>query len=56
MATELDRLVEEARIRGMSAADREEQRINFAYGNAPESDKKSTKDSVRAASKILQAS
>jgi hypothetical protein len=56
MDIELERLLAAALSRELTDADREEQRINFAYGNAPDSDKNSTKDSVRAASKNIKAS
>jgi hypothetical protein len=49
----LDQLLEEARKRKMSPKEREEQRINFAYGNAADGDN-STIDTVKAASKIEQ--
>jgi hypothetical protein len=55
MDEELARLIEAARTRVMDDVGREEQRINFAYGNAAWSDKSSTKDSVRAASAIKKA-
>ncbi len=53
MVKTLDKLLEKARKRTVSAKDREEQRINFAYGNAPDGDN-STIDTVKAASKIEQ--
>jgi len=40
----------------MDEQGREEQRVNFAYGNASEGDSKSTKESVRAASAITKVS
>ena len=59
MAThhDVERLIEAARSRprAMTESERDEQRVNFAYGNAPESDTRSTKESVIAASKILDA-
>ena len=54
METDLERLIEIATKRVQTPEDREEQRINFAYGNAPEGDR-STKESVRAASEIMKA-
>ena len=56
MDEKLAQLIEAARTRGMDESSREEQRINFAYGNASEGDKKSTKESVRAASAFTKAS
>ncbi|MFZ5893618.1 MAG: hypothetical protein ACOY0T_21325 [Myxococcota bacterium] len=46
---ELQRLLEAAREKGVSEEELKEQRISFAYGNAPDS-KLITKDSVRFAS------
>ncbi len=53
MDRNLEKLIELARTREMSEADWEEQRINFAYGNAPKGDN-STKDTVRAAATIMR--
>jgi hypothetical protein len=50
---ELDRLFEAARIAGVSEAELREQRISFAYGNAPESSSV-TKDFVRDASETMR--
>jgi hypothetical protein len=47
---ELDRLREETRDLKVTEADLEEQRVSFAYGNAP-ADSPITKESVRKASK-----
>jgi hypothetical protein len=47
---ELDKLVEDARNTGLSEEQFQEQRVSFAYGNAPASAKRVTKESVRAAS------
>ncbi len=52
---ELERLLEEARGKQITDAQLEEQRISFAYGNAPESSG-ITKDSLRDASKRLRIS
>ena len=49
---ELDRLLEETRQLTVSEADLQEQRISFAYGNAPRASK-ITKDSVRTASRSI---
>ena len=46
---ELDRLVAEAIKAGVSEEQLAEQRVSFAYGNAP-ADSDSSKDSVRKAS------
>ena len=50
---ELSKLLEEARNRQVSEAELREQRISFAYGNAPQSDL-ITKDSVRRSSKNIR--
>lgn len=50
---ELMLLLKAARARTVSEAELQEQRISFAYGNAPESDL-ITKDSVRMASKNIR--
>ena len=50
---ELERLLEEAREKQVTNAQLEEQRISFAYGNAPESSG-ITKDSLRDASKRMR--
>lgn len=46
---ELDKLLELARRMPVSEAQLQEQRVSFAFGNAPE-DSNITKDSVRSAS------
>jgi hypothetical protein len=51
---ELDRLLEETRNVQVTQAQLEEQRISFAYGNAPVDAELITKDSVRAASKSIR--
>lgn len=53
MDRNLEKLIEDARNRPMSQSDWEEQRINFAYGNARDGDN-STKETVRAASTIMR--
>lgn len=50
---ELDRLFEAARVSGVSDDELQEQRISFAYGNAPENSD-ITKDSVRVASRTVR--
>jgi hypothetical protein len=50
---ELKRLLEEARNRTVSEDELHEQRISFAFGNAPQSDL-ITKDSVRLASEHIR--
>lgn len=47
---QLETLFERARARGVSEEELREQRISFAFGNAPPSEG-ITKDSVRASSK-----
>jgi hypothetical protein len=49
---ELDRLLEQTRTIAVSEADLQEQRISFAYGNAPQASK-ITKESIRDASKSI---
>lgn len=51
---ELDRLLEATRAVQLTEAQLEEQRISFAYGNAPANSDLITKDSVRAASKSIR--
>lgn len=46
---ELDRLLEQTSVLKITEADLQEQRISFAYGNAPQSSN-ITKESVRDAS------
>lgn len=50
---ELARLLADARSKEVSEEDLHEQRISFAFGNAPES-KLITKDSVRLASQHIR--
>jgi hypothetical protein len=50
---ELDRLFEAARASGVSDEELQEQRISFAYGNAPENSG-ITKESVRKASRTIR--
>jgi hypothetical protein len=50
---ELQRLLNEARAKGVTEEDLQEQRISFAFGNALGS-KLITKDSVRFASKHIR--
>jgi hypothetical protein len=47
---ELDKLLEQTRALAVTEADLQEQRISFAYGNAPQASK-ITKESIRNASK-----
>jgi hypothetical protein len=49
---ELDQLLEQTRTIKVSEADLLEQRISFAYGNAPQASK-ITKESIRDASKSI---
>jgi len=51
---ELDRLLEETRNVPITEAQLEEQRISFAYGNAPVDEERITKETVRAASKSIR--
>lgn len=50
---ELDRLVEQARSAGVTDEVLREQRVSFAYGNAPENSR-ITKESARAASRSIR--
>lgn len=49
----LTRLLDEARKKPASEEELQEQRISFAFGNAPFSSDRITKDSVRQASKRI---
>jgi hypothetical protein len=51
---ELDRLLEDTRNVQITEAQLEEQRISFAYGNAPIDEERITKETVRAASKSIR--
>lgn len=50
---ELERLLSEAKERGITDADLQEQRVSFAYGNAPENSR-ITKESARSAANSLR--
>jgi len=50
---ELDRLLEEARNREVTEEELREQRVSFAFGNAPQSDL-ITKESVRRSSQNIR--
>jgi hypothetical protein len=50
----LRRLLEEARAKEVSEEELKEQRVSFAFGNAPEDSKFITKDSVRIASQRIR--
>jgi hypothetical protein len=52
---ELDRLLQEARLVEITDEQLQEQRVSFAYGNAPESSR-ITRQSVEDASKSLRIS
>jgi hypothetical protein len=51
---ELDRLLEETRGVQVTEDQLMEQRISFAYGNAPVDEDRITKETVRAASKSIR--
>ena len=53
MRSELDQIFAWARKNGVSDAELQEQRISFAYGNAP-ADSGITKESVRKASRTVR--
>jgi hypothetical protein len=48
---ELERLLERARQKGVTDDEFQEQRVSFAYGNAPAGVDRITKESARSASK-----
>lgn len=50
---ELDRLIEASIKRGVTDDELQEQRVSFAYGNAPE-DSRITKDSARKAARHIR--
>lgn len=50
---ELDRLVQRARETGVTEEQLQEQRVSFAYGNAPQ-DSRITKDSARNATRNIR--
>lgn len=50
---ELARLLEEARSKQVTEEELQEQRISFAFGNAPFSSQRITKESVRESSKRI---
>lgn len=50
---ELQKLLDEARAREVSEDEFKEQRVSFAFGNAPADAKNITKDSVRCASQSI---
>lgn len=51
---ELDKLLEETRDIPVTDAVLEEQRVSFAYGNAPVDQDRITKDTVRNAAKSIR--
>jgi hypothetical protein len=51
---ELARLLGESRNRPVTEDELREQRVSFAFGNAPATSDRITKDSVRAASKHIR--
>lgn len=53
MATNVEKLLELARQRPVSAADREAQRLSFAYGNARLSDPRVTRATIEGAAAEL---
>jgi hypothetical protein len=50
---ELDRLLQQARTAGVTDEQLQEQRVSFAYGNAPENSR-ITKESARTASRTIR--
>lgn len=53
VSADLSRLLEEARNRDVTEEELREQRVSFAFGNAPQSDL-ITKDSVRRSSQNIR--
>lgn len=53
VSPELQELLSEARRKGVSEKELQEQRVSFAFGNAPESSR-ITKESVRHASEHIR--
>ena len=51
---ELEQLLKEARSKDVSEEDLKEQRVSFAFGNAPQDSKLITKDSVRITFKSIR--
>lgn len=51
---ELDKLLEQARTAKITEEELQEQRVSFAYGNAPASAARITKESIRSASKSIR--
>lgn len=51
---DLQDLLEASRLKEVTEEDLQEQRISFAFGNAPASAESITKDSVRQASKHIR--
>jgi hypothetical protein len=51
---ELQKLLEVSRQKPVTEEELQEQRISFAFGNAPASATNITKDSVRKASKLIK--
>jgi hypothetical protein len=51
---ELVRLLSESRNRPVTEEELREQRVSFAFGNAPAASERITKDSVRAASRHIR--
>ena len=51
---ELTRLLRESRNRPVTEEELREQRVSFAFGNAPAASDRITKDSVRAASEHIK--
>ncbi len=50
---DLQKLLDDSKGKPVTEAELQEQRISFAYGNAPANAKSITKDSVRKASKQI---
>jgi len=55
MGADLDKLLELARHRPVTQAEREAQRLSFAYGNANLSNPRITRESIKEAAQELAA-
>jgi hypothetical protein len=54
VSPELEQLLNEARTREVSEEELREQRVSFAFGNAPKDSKLITKESVRITSRQIR--
>lgn len=54
MTADFERLLKEAQDKGVTDEELKEQRVSFAFGNAPQDSKLITKESVRVTSKSIR--